>query len=283
MAINIMKLRQMAKRQGMDSSQVRAATREDLEAFLNDNGSSAKRGRKATPVKRGRASTSTRKAAPTKRKPGRPKGSKNKTTTARKSAPAQSAQTGRKAKRQTTTATKPKAKSNGEAGRMIIGTLDFSNYDEADWNPRRESATGRVFALLRKFRGNVDKVFNAIIDDDGLYNLVAPAKSRLGNKRNVEERDAVVMYRINRTRFDFAVRTGQHEKATNRSNAAPQEGTTKRKRGSATKTARKPVGRPRKAEQPKRRGRPPKAQAKAQKPSQSRGRGRPRSRPRRTR
>lgn len=257
-----MTLRQKAKRSGMPSAEARTASREKLEAFLNGSGSK-KTGRKV--VKKATTRTTGRKVV-------------KKST--RKSAPAQSRTSG-KAKRPTTKATKPKATpratrtrdTNGDPGRNMIDRLDYSNVDPDDWNPSKESATGRIYALLKKFKDNVDKVYDAIVEDDDLFNFVAPKKTRLGNKRTVEDQHATVAYRINRTRFDFAKATGQHESATNRSNAADTNGTkAKPKRGRPAKAQAKATRSRQTRSTAKAKPKATSTRGRAQKGSQGRGR-----------
>jgi hypothetical protein len=178
-----------------------------------------------------------------KRGPGRPKGSKNRTT-ARRSAPAESAPRGRKAKRPTQTA----RSDNGDPGANKIGKLRYTGYNKADWNPRPDSGTGVLFALLKEFNDDVEAVAEEVLDDPELFDLIAPKRTRLGDTRTKDKRIETVYFRINRLRFDFGMKTGQHEKATNRSNSNGNGGSKPQKRR----------GRPpaQKAEDKPKRGRP---------------------------
>jgi len=196
MATDILKLKKEAVAKGMPKDKARSATRADLTAFLS------KPARKATPVKKASAPVKkapVRKTAATKapvRKPAAKKPVTAKAPVARKAT-----------KRP---ATKPT--SNGDAGRnMISSSLDYTITN--DWNPRAGSAVEVIFKALKKYRGNVDKVFDALVPN--ISDFVG-AKKQDGTKRTKQDRENMLRYRISRTKFDFAIKTGQHEIATER-------------------------------------------------------------------
>lgn len=218
---NIVKLRKAAIKEGMDAAEARTASRKALEQFIadaSDNGNEPVRKRKSV-KKAPRASTSARTATrKTKveketRKPGRPKKAKVEATKSarpkksatRTSAPAAKSATAGKAKRQT-------AASNGdEPGRMTVGKIDYM--EDEGWNPREGSVTWEIFRALKKAKDNVEKAIEALTPR---LSELTPSKRRDGTKLNKAERIDILRYRVNRTRFDFAVKTGQHEPSTNR-------------------------------------------------------------------
>ena len=195
MATDILKLKKEAVAKGMPKDKARSATRADLTAFL------AKPARKATPVKK--ASAPVKKAAPA-RKTAATKAPVRKPA-AKKSAPAK-APVAKATKRP---ATKPT--SNGDAGRNMIESLDYTITD--NWNPRAGSAVEVIFKALKKYRGNVDKVFDALVPN--ISDFVG-AKKQDGTKRTKQDRENMLRYRISRTKFDFAIKTEQHQIATER-------------------------------------------------------------------
>jgi hypothetical protein len=188
-----------------------------------------------------------------------------KKSASKKSAPAKS-RGASKAKRQTTK--KAKATSNGyvpKGGRNVLDEIDWS--DDEGWNARKGSAPDRILRSLRKFRGNRTKVFDALLPDIG--DFVKPKRAN-GVKFTKAERENMLKYRIARTAWDFAIKTGQHEKAKNRveyGTGGTGDGSFKKaKKGTAKKAAQK-------ASKPSRkRGRPKGSttKAKAQKGTQSR-------------
>jgi hypothetical protein len=104
------------------------------------------------------------------------------------------------------------AKSGGDnAGRHTLDGVNYSNTD--GWNAREGSAPDRIVKALRKFKGNRSKVFDALKADVWDF---AGKKKRDGSKRTKAEAEAMLVYRIARTDWDFALKTGQHEKSENR-------------------------------------------------------------------
>jgi hypothetical protein len=258
---NIVELRRKAKKLGL-SRKVVTGSRADLEAAIAAAG---KNGDKPSKKKKA-VKAAVNSEVPRKR--GRPKGSTNKpkkagSTTTAKRTPAESRKNSGKAKRSAST-------SNGDAGRLLVGSLSFTNYDEDDWNPREGSRTEYIFSTLKKYKGDVEKTFNALKDE--VNDLIERTK-RNGEKRTKEERLDTLRYHIHQVRWRFAVQTGQHEKATNRieygtgANAKPKRGRPKKGEAQVTHSAgAKKRGRPKgstnKAKagnidlSPKKRGRP---------------------------
>ena len=196
MAADILKLKKEAVAKGMPKDQARSANRAVLTAFL------AKPVRKAAPAKKATAS------APVKKAPVR------KTTAATKAParkPAAKKPVPAKAPATRKTAKRPATPSNGDAGRNRIDTLDYTVTD--GWNPRAGSAVERIFRALKKYRGNVDKTFDALV---GEISDFVGAKKQDGTKRTKQDRENMLRYRISRTKFDFAIKTMQHEIATER-------------------------------------------------------------------
>jgi hypothetical protein len=139
----------------------------------------------------------------------------------KKSAPAKKSGT-RKSVARGATAAKGKAKRPNtkkaspsayvpKGGRNLLADVDFT--DDEGWNARPGSAPDRIAKALRKFKGNREKVFDFLSDD--VWEFVGK-KKRNGEKRTKGEAEEMLRYRIARTAWDFALRTGQHEKAENR-------------------------------------------------------------------
>jgi AT-hook transcription factor len=229
-------------------------------------------------------------AEPVKRGPGRPKGSTNKTTAkatnTRANRGANGGQIGRPA-------------GTGTGTRAAIA-------DELDWSTDIDFRPGTIAAEI------MDEIYNQV-DNKGLTNTTEIRHAttdrlakRLGKEpfvfrygRNGDEMDdadayKMLVYRVNRAIFDYAMKTGQHKSATQgtRGRGRPAKAETvetpKRGRGrpaKATQETPKPRGRPKgstnrpKAETPqKRRGRPPgsKNKPKVEETTVRRGPGRPR-------
>lgn len=224
-------LRKQAKAKGIPASEIKAATTASaLAEVIKTFGKPAKK------------SGAVKKSAAVKKSSGR------------KSAPA-------KSKRTTGTAKRPTAaKSNGYVAKGGRNVLDSVDYNETDgWNARPGSAPDRIVKALKKFRGNRDKVFDFLADD--IWDFVGK-KMRDGSKRTKADAEKMLRYRIARTEWDFAMRTGQHSKATNRveyGTGGTGEGTFKRAKSAKSKTATKTKTAPAK------RGRPPKAASAASK------------------
>jgi hypothetical protein len=227
MATALQALRDSAKKLGVPSKEIRSADRQELERLVADAKANGKPSKKAArkAVKKATVAKPTRK-------------------TAQKSAPAKSAKKGT-AKRQTAQkASKPKASGyQAKGGRNMLDGVNFSDTD--GWNPRPGSAPDRIVKCLRKFKGNRDKVFDALVGDIGDF---VPAKRKDGSKwdkgdHGTNTRKGMLRYRISRTAWQFAVQTGQHESSTNRveyGTGGTGQGTFKRaKSGRKTATTKK--------------------------------------------
>jgi hypothetical protein len=251
---NMGQLRSSAKGLGIPSSAIRGATSaEELQALIMDymNGTTTKPTRKPT--------TKTRTATKTATKPvrrGRPP--KAATTTAVKSKPAAKSTTTGKAKRSTA----------DDSGRKLLGAVDFSETD--GWKAREGSPPDLIVKALRRFKGNREKVFTHLLPN--IWEFVG-RKMQDGTKRSQSSAETMLKYRISRTAWDFAMKTGQHEKSSNRveygtggtGSSKPRKAagaartTAKAKTGTtrAKTTARPQKAAQKPAEAPKRRGRPP--------------------------
>jgi hypothetical protein len=228
-------LRKKAKDLGIAATVIRSAEDADeLQEIISDHTKSASK--KSAKKKSGATSTkknSSKKASVKKAKDddddedekpkrGRPKGSKNKNSkgsSGSKSKPAASkSATAGKAKRSTAAKgnSKKGAKKNSstyepKGGRNLLEDVDYRETD--GWNPREDSAPDRIVKALRKFKGNRDKVFDLLVDD--IWDFINK-RTTAGDKRSKAEAEKQLRYRIARTDWDFAMRTGQHEKAENR-------------------------------------------------------------------
>lgn len=195
-------LREKAKKLSIPASQIRTADREELEALIEDASGNGKPKRKV-------AKKAVRKAVR--------KSTVAKKSSREKSAPARSRKSGT-AKRQTT---RTASKSNGNSGYVAKGgrnTLDGVDFSEhEDWNPRSGSAPDRIIKLLRKFRGNRTKVYEALLPDIGDFVKNKKSNGEAWPKGDGPgTRKGMLKYRISRTAWQFAVQTGQHEVADNR-------------------------------------------------------------------
>jgi len=199
MAVDVLKLKKAAVAAGMDKDEARKATRAVLEAFL------AKKQTRTVAKKKTTGAPAKKKTTPA-RKPAAKKATVKTTRkpAAKKSAPAKAPATRKTAKRPATPA------SDG-SGRNLLGQLDFTVTD--GWNPRAGSAVDIIFRALKKYRGNVDKTFDALVGNIGEF---VGVRMQDGTKRTKANREDMLRYRISRTKFDFAIRTGQHEIATER-------------------------------------------------------------------
>ena len=116
-----------------------------------------------------------------------------------------------KKKKATAKKNSPAPAGNGDVGRALIGKIDYSITD--GWNPRDGSPVSIIWKSLKKHRDNVEKVFDAL---KGQVNDLTKPRNPDGSKRSKAERLDGLRYRINRTRFEFATRTGQHQRGTKR-------------------------------------------------------------------
>lgn len=275
-------LRKQAKEAGVPASRIRSAEdaselRQIIKSHTKATNGTKKKGAAKKAV--GKAVVSKPKRAkkaeveaPKRR--GRPPGSKNKTaiSAGSKSKPATKSGNSGKAKRPT--AAKATRVAMEESGRNLLDTIDYRETE--GWNAREGSAPDRIVKALRKFKGKREKVFDYLVGD--IWDFVAK-KRRDGTKNTRTEAEKMLRYRIARTDWDFAMRTGQHTKAENRAEygtAGTGAGTFKpagskvKAKGNSTKTkTTKTKARATAKATPAKRGRPKKTEAVAGK------RGRP--------
>jgi hypothetical protein len=249
-------LRKTAKGMGIPKAVIlRATTASALEKIIADHeshdGKPKKKGAVKKAVKKATGKVAKKK---TTEKP-------NRKNSARKaSAPAKS-KGATKAKRQ--------SNSNGNGGRNTLDGVDFSLTE--GWNPRDGSAPDRIIKALKRFKGNRAKAFDHLKGD--VWDFVAK-KTASGEKRSKADAEEKLRWRISRTAWDFAMRTGQHEASSNRveyGTGGTGTGAFKRKKTGGRQSASKAPAR--KAAQKSTR-KPAKAQKGAQKRGGARKRGR---------
>lgn len=228
MAESILKLKKRAVAAGMPKSDAMKADREALNDFIE-----------------GASETKPKKKTVAKKKTG------TKTETSRKKS------TRKPARKTAATASKPKVKKpakvkaseNGDSGRLNIESSIDWTAEADDWNPRKGGPVERLFKALKASKGNIDKAYDRISDDP--YAFVGK-KNRKGEKRTKAQVEAMLRYRLNRTKWEFATRTGQHESADPKNRATygtgqyatvrkvkPPRKNAAKKTGSKTKTSAK--------------------------------------------
>lgn len=186
-------LRKQAKGLGISAAILRGATTSaELQKAIADHNSGGKPRKKSKAVKKAAVRKPVRKAAAVK-KSGR-----------KASTPAKSARA-TKAKRSSNSSREPKG------GRNLLNKVNYSKTD--GWNPREDSAPDRIIKALKRFKGDRAKVFTHLKGD--IWDFVNKRKAD-GTKRTKADAEAMLKYRISRTAFDFAIRTGQHEPSDNR-------------------------------------------------------------------
>jgi len=189
-------LRSKAKDLGITPAEIRKANTADklqaliMDAVMNGTTPKAPARKPATPARKARATTPARKTTRT---------------------PARKAAAPAKPVRKAAAPVKKVAASNGDAGRHVLGSIDYSNIE--GWNARPGSIPDQIVKSLRKHRGDRERVFNALLPD--IWNFVG-RKMADGSKRTKDSAEEMLKYRISRTAWDFAMKTGQHEKSTNR-------------------------------------------------------------------
>lgn len=189
-------LRKEAKGMGIPATAIRGAENaRELQAIINKHSDGGKpKATKKVAKKKSVAKKSVAKKSAVKK-------SNSKKSASSTKSPAKS----KTAKRTST------AKRDGDSGRYLLEGVNYSHTD--GWNPRKGSAPDRIVNALRKFKGNRSKVFDFLKGD--VYDF-AGRKKRDGSKRTKAEAEAMLVYRIARTDWDFALKTGQHEKSENR-------------------------------------------------------------------
>ena len=234
MANESIQLRAKAKKLGIDG--YKAMSQDELRAAIKraegKSGSSGK-----TAAKKSSTNGTARKSAS-----GR-KSAAAKVTTPKKSAPKKSSapkSSTRKPTAKKAPAAPAKRPSSGGAGRVGIDNASI------DWTA--ESNVGKsggnrevIMKSLRKFKGNVDKVFAALSDNaQKMY-----PKTEDGKKRTKAEAQTLLRWHISRVKFDFVKDTGQHQGATRaKASSAPKSGGKSsggKKAGAARKPAQKPA------------------------------------------
>jgi hypothetical protein len=196
-------LRKRAKHLGIAPSVIRGADSvKELEGIIADFNSedAPAKPRKKSAVKKAVKKSAAKKLAAKK---------SAKKSASSKSAPAKSTKKSGTAKRPT--AAKSSKGTDGPTGRHLLNGVNFS--DDEGWNARPGSPPDRIVKALKKFRGNREKVFDALVGD--VWDFVGK-KKRDGSKRTKSDAEAMLRYRISRTAWEFAVRTGQHDAAQDR-------------------------------------------------------------------
>lgn len=214
-------LRKRAKDAGISAAVIRgASTAEELQSIIEDHEDGGTKSRKPVAKKKGNRTVAKKKAT----------GNSTKNRSVKSKPAATSRKKSGKAKRTT-------AGTNGyvaKGGRNLLDGVDYTVTD--GWNPREGSAPARIIAALRKAKGNRERAFAALSGD--LWDFVGK-KMRDGSKRSKASAEAMLRYRISRTAWDFAMRTGQHEVADNRveyGTGGTGQGVFKRQKSSGTKT-----------------------------------------------
>lgn len=266
---------------------VKAASDNGAETAV-DNGASKSSGRKsaptveaAKPAPKKRTSTGRKKkagtaksapASPQKRKPAQRKSAAaNKGTAKRQTTGKKKSSTARKSGNSPTRAGKAPAKrsarvDNADAGRQMIeaGEIDWTAESSVGADPT--STRGIVMKELRRKKGNIQKVYDALADR--AKELFGVAKD--GHKRNKDESLTQLRWYIGSTRFAFVKSTDQHPEADN---PAYLKAAKKRVRASSGKaTPAKRTGGARKAKTASTGRKPARPARGAQRPAQSRKR-----------
>jgi hypothetical protein len=221
MAENILKLKKRALAAGMPKSDAMKADRAELEAFLTGDGETEKPRKKAVAKKKGKSST---------KKVSSVKKSSTKKSAGSKKAPAT------KSVKSTGKAKRPSSNATGGRANIDKSSIDWSAESD-EWNPREGGPVSKLFKALKSSKGNIDKAFDKLADD--MYEFVGK-KKRDGSKRTKAEAEAMLRYRLNRTLYEFAKRTGQHESATDHVEyGTGVYATVRKKRSSAKKSSAK--------------------------------------------
>ena len=234
----VQELRVKAKRAGIPTSIIRSAkTQEELLRWLEhfERGKSHRREvqRKVAP----------RKKIVAKKKPTPAPQAK------RKNAPT------RPSTRQTPKPMKPKAQPkpqvkssparDGEQYRNLLTDIDWNKTDGpgGGWKPREDSAVDVMYQALRQHKGDREKAFEEITQNYNIWQFVGRVKDT-GEKRGKADAENYLRYRIARTAWDFALKTGQHTKNELWGTKGQADGTKR------TPEPRRGPGRPRKAPAP---------------------------------
>lgn len=190
---NVLKLKKQAAELGMDKNKARGASRKELEDFI----ANAKKGGGKVAKKKAAG-----KKAPAKRKPAERKQTRK---------PQAKKTTTRKPTSKPKASSRKQAQSNGD-GRHIIGKLNFSKTE--GWNPRDGSPVALIFKTLKRNKGDVDKTTDQLMPQ--VSSLLTTVKDGNGKRLSKDALRNRLKYRVNRTKWEFATRTGQHAQSENR-------------------------------------------------------------------
>lgn len=209
MATNVLALKKEAVKLGMNRDEAKRANRKQLEDFIANAGKApAKKNvkKKSSPAK------VAKKTGAAKKKTGKPERKKPVEKAQRKKT--EKAPAAKKSGKKSGEAKRPsrKPRENTGVGRASLGKINW-NKTSPEWNPKKGGPVERLFKALKKRNGNVDKAFDDL--KGSVWDFVGK-KLRNGEKRSQKSAHAMLRYRLNRTKFEFAVRTGQHESATDR-------------------------------------------------------------------
>jgi len=258
-------LRKQAKEMGISPAVLRrATTAAELERAISDEKAHSR---------------------PRKKSGGRPVKKSSRTTTARKKSTTRTSTTrkasGRKAstpaKSNRATKAKRSSNSNGDAGRFTLERVNFKKKD--GWNPREGSPPDLIIKSLAKHKGDRTAVFNEL--KKKVWTFVDIRTRNKRDRKSLEDAYAMLRYRISRTAWDFAMRTGQHEPSSNRvrygdgdtgTGVFKRAGSRKASKPAAKKTTRKPARKPASRQRPAQRRTGVKVVA-----TRKRGRGRPKA------
>jgi hypothetical protein len=225
-----------------------------------------KRAIKSAEGKTGKSSKTAAKTASTNGRKTATKTTGKKSAGRAKSAPAKSAKTGAKAKRRATGAKssstrkasvpnrKPTASKSMQNGSVLRADIDNSSVDwTADWNGGKTGNRGEIMKLLRKHKGNVEKVFDKLADK---AKTMYP-KTNDGRARSKADAQTLLRWHISRIKYDFVKATDQHESADNPNYRKAAKGNQRggravksakstggRKSAASGKSARKPARKP---------------------------------------
>jgi hypothetical protein len=155
------------------------------------------------------------------------------------------------------------ASDNGITYRNMLTDIDWERTTGpgGGWKPRQGSAVEIMFDALKFYKGDREKTLQYIMEEyPGRelieFGFVGPRKAN-GELRSKEEKENYLRYRIARTAWDFALKTGQHKKNPNFGGKARAQRVAAAAKPESRAPARKPVGR-----KPAKATRPPKRTAK---------------------
>lgn len=172
--------------------------RKSAAAITRATGAKRKTGTTAPAAKSTRGKAKRPSTAGRKRGPGRPKGSTTKT------------QRGTSTRKQTRSTPRVSAKADAPGRNPIDGkSVDWSQL----WGGGKTGNRGEIFKLLRKYKGNKQKVFDALSDR---VLKMYPRNKRTGERYTKADALKLLRWHIGRIAFDYVMATGQHEISENR-------------------------------------------------------------------